>query len=176
MWLNMWIKNRWLWASPVPRGNPLLCGARALARHPRQRRFSIGLHRCPLLAAWRQPLAPADLAVAAQAAGFQVTAADFVTNPSVYSPPALRCSRPWRCCPGASQKRCGWPACSLFCCGASRCWRERGRMETPRSSLLLSFAPLHTGLGKGSPACWFAACFVSACLRRTLMSRASCSA
>ena len=89
MWLNTWIKNRWLW-------RVLFIAAMLyfVVRGPWRAIHDSGdfllvftAARCWLHGA--NPYAPADLAVAAQAAGIQVTAAHFVTNPSVYLPPAL---------------------------------------------------------------------------------------
>jgi hypothetical protein len=152
MWLNTWIKNRWLW-------RVLFIAAMLyfVVRGPWRAIHDSGdfllvftAARCWLHGA--NPYAPADLAVAAQAAGIQVTAAHFVTNPSVYLPPALVLLSPLAMLPWSVAKAL-WLACLL----ALSLWsmtllvRNADVWKLPVASLLLAFAPLHTGLGKGQP-------------------------
>jgi Glycosyltransferase family 87 len=99
------------------------------------------------------PYLPADLAVAAQAAGAQVTAAYFVSNPSVYLPSALPFFAPFALLPWAAAKvlwLAGLLALTLWNIFAFA--RMAKEWALPVASFLLAFAPLHTGMGKGQPA------------------------
>ncbi|MGA2881498.1 MAG: glycosyltransferase family 87 protein [Bryobacteraceae bacterium] len=104
---------------------------------------------------WMQglnPYIPADLAASAQAAGAPVPAAYFVTSPSVYLPSALPLVAPLALLPWAIAKVL-WLACLL----ALSLWnvvalaRLAKEWALPVASLLLAFAPLHTGLGRAQP-------------------------
>jgi len=152
MWLNTWIKNRWLWRVLF-----LAAIVYFVVRGPWRAIHDSGdfllvftAARCWLHGA--NPYVPADLAVAAQAAGIQVTAAHFVTNPMVYLPPALPLLSPLALLPWSAAKAM-WLACLL----ALSLWsmmllaRNADAWKLPVATLLLAFAPLHTGLGKGQP-------------------------
>jgi hypothetical protein len=98
------------------------------------------------------PYLPADLAASAQAAGTPVTAAYFVTSPSVYLPSALPFFAPFALLPWAVAKAL-WLAVLL----ALTLWnifafaRIAKEWALPVAAILLGFAPLHTGMGKGQP-------------------------
>jgi len=98
------------------------------------------------------PYAPADLAVAAQSASLPLTPAYFVTNPSLYFPPALVLFSPLARLPWTVAKAL-WLACLLALSSFSIVLLARMAKgwELALASLLLAFAPLHTGLGKGQP-------------------------
>lgn len=105
---------------------------------------------------WMQgtnPYLPSDLAASAQAAGAPVTAAYFVTSPSVYLPSALPFFAPLALLPWAVAKAlwlAGLLALSLWNIVAFA--RMAKEWALPVASFLLAFAPLHTGMGRGQPA------------------------
>ena len=98
------------------------------------------------------PYAPADLAIAAHAAGLQLNAAHFVTNPSIYFPPALALVSPLALLPWPIAKAIWLIGLLALTLGSIVLVARRAKgWQLAVASLLLAFAPLHTGLGKGQP-------------------------
>lgn len=150
--LVMWLKNRWVWRILF-----LAVILYFVARGPWRAIHDSGDFAIVFSAArcWlhgMNPYAPADLAVAAQSAGLPVTPAYFVTNPSLYFPPAFVLLSPLALLPWTIAKAL-WLACLL----ALSAWsivvlaRMAKGWELALASFLLAFAPLHTGLAKGQP-------------------------
>jgi hypothetical protein len=98
------------------------------------------------------PYATSDLVVSAQAAGAQVSEAQFLGAPQVYFPPSLPLFAPLALLPWTLAK-----AVWITCLVGAAFWflvaivRQAKAWSVPVACLLLSFAPLHAGFGKGQP-------------------------